>query len=545
MKKKILIIIAIIMIISTIIRTVIVGVTFFNFSDKIIQNQSLLVAEIIKHTENKEKFLKIIKNFYHIKDIKFVEKKRECIKYNLTDKTIISYISLEDKSIEITYYADDYIKTILIAILQLIAIAFISLIVIILIVNYFLTPYLELLEKVKISTEKILKGDFDYKLQTKLKGEAKDFVDSYNYFLDQLKNSFGVIEDKYKTLIDTKETSDNPLKDASDVIDQLANIFKFKKIIEGDSYTELILDRLEDILKNFNIKNFVIFGIDNTEKNIFYTKKNGEICCNVIENIEECRAYRLKSEVNSTDFKNICPLHFCKNNYICLPFSVEGNFSGIVKIMFEEEEKKKTLHNLPYIKAYLNEVSAIIESRYTLELLKKQNIKDPLTGLYNRRYMEEILTKLIASAKRSNKKIGFLMIDMDYFKKVNDTYGHDAGDNILRTLAQVILNTIRESDIAIRFGGEEFLIIVNDINSKKDLKIVAEKIRKNVEKTKFNTGREIIHKTVSIGGALFPDDCEKGWECIKFADLALYKAKNTGRNKVVIYSENLKEEANY
>jgi len=346
-------------------------------------------------------------------------------------------------------------------------------------------------------------------------------------------------------LIDTKEVSENPLEDATHVIENLANIFKFKKIIEGDNNTETILERLSEVIESFNIQNFSIIGIDNIEKTIFYEKTKGDLCCSINEYVEECRAYRLKSEINSIEYPHVCTLHYCNNKYICIPFSVEGNFTGIVKIMFEENEKEHIFKNLPYIKAYLNEVSAIIESRYTLELLKKQNIKDPLTGLYNRRYLEEILTKLIASAKRRNSKIGFLMIDMDYFKKVNDTYGHDAGDNILRTLAQVILNTIRESDIAIRFGGEEFLIIVNDINSKKDLEKVAEKIRKNVEKTKFNTGREIIHKTVSIGGALFPDDCDKGWECIKFADLALYKAKNTGRNKVVIYSEDLKEKANY
>jgi len=547
MKKKILIIIAAIMIISTIIRTVIVTGTFFDFSDKIIQNQSLLVAKIIQEVENKEKFLNILKDSYHIKDIKIINSRKNGINYNFTNKTIISFIPIENKTIQIVYFANDYIDKIINALIQLILIAFISLILIILIVNYFLTPYLELLEKVKFSTEKILEGNFDYKIDTKLKGEAKEFVHSYNYFLDKLKNSFGVIEEKYKTLIDTKEISQNPLEDASHVIENLAEIFKFKKVIEGDSDTKEILNRLSEVITKFDINNFSIVGIDNLAKTIFFEYNKGEMCCNLNENIEGCRTYRLKSEVNSIEYSqtNICSLHYCNNKYICLPFSVEGNFSGILKIIFKEEKKDDILKKLPYIKAYLNEVSAIIESRYTLELLKKQSIKDPLTKLYNRRYLEEILPKYIASAKRKDAKIGFLMIDMDYFKKVNDTYGHDAGDNILRTLSQTILNTIRESDIAVRFGGEEFLIMVNDINTKKDLEKVAEKIRQNVEKVKFNTGRELIHKTISIGGALFPDDCKKGWECIKYADLALYKAKKSGRNKVVIYSQNLKEEANY
>ena len=203
------------------------------------------------------------------------------------------------------------------------------------------------------------------------------------------------------------------------------------------------------------------------------------------------------------------------------------------------------MENLPYIKSYLDEASSIIESKYTLKLLKKQSIKDPLTNLYNRRYLEETLPLIIANAKRKNNKVGFLMIDVDYFKKVNDKYGHDAGDVILKNVSNILLNSLRESDLAVRFGGEEFLAILTNLKSKNDLFKAAEKIRQTVERAKFNTGKDIIHKTVSIGGALYPDDCEKSWECIKFADLALYKAKNSGRNQVVIFDEKLKEESNY
>ena len=284
--------------------------------------------------------------------------------------------------------------------------------------------------------------------------------------------------------------------------------------------------------------------MDNKEKKVFFSQNEGDICCDIIENPTECRAYRLKHPIDSRDYENLCSFHTCNNEYYCIPFSVEGNFTGILKIMYEKENDN-ILKNIPYIKAYLKETSSIIESKYTLELLKKQSIKDPLTTLYNRRYMEEILPQIIASAKRRNSKIGFLMIDIDYFKKVNDTYGHDAGDKVLQTVSSIILNSIRESDIAVRFGGEEFLIILSDLNSKEDLLKIAEKIRQKVEKTKFNTGKEIIKKTISIGASLFPDDCQKTWECIKFADLALYKAKNSGRNRVVAFDEKLKKEANY
>jgi len=543
MKKRILIIIALIMIISTIIRTVIVGYSFLSYSKENIQNESELITDIYLETTDKNKILNLIKHSKPIKSIKIINEFKNDILFDINKKIIISYYSIDNnKSLEIIYDGEIYFKKLENAILQLLGIALISLILIILIVNYFLTPYLEILESVKKSTQHILKGDFDYTLNTKLKGEAKNFTDSFNEFLSKLKDSFGVIEDKYTSLIE-KTPSNNPLIDAKETISNLAEIFKFKRVIEEDMNVETILNRLVEVVEKFNIKHYALIGIDNSNKKIFFAKKEGDICCEIEENYSLCRAYRLKHEIKSKDFNNLCELHHCNNEYYCLPFSVEGNFTGILKIMYKKGENIED--NLAYIKAYLKETSSIVESKYTLELLKQQNIKDPLTGLYNRRYLEEILPKILASANRTQTKVGFLMVDIDYFKKVNDTYGHDAGDAILKGVSHIILNIIRESDIAVRFGGEEFLIILTDLKNEDDLLKVAEKIRKTIEKTKFSTKQGNINKTISIGAALYPDNCLKEWECIKYADLALYKAKNSGRNKVVLFSEKLKIDANY
>jgi len=211
--------------------------------------------------------------------------------------------------------------------------------------------------------------------------------------------------------------------------------------------------------------------------------------------------------------------------------------------MINGENKNKIQHILPFIKAYLDEISSIIESKYTLELLHKQTIKDPLTKLYNRRFLEETLPISIATANRENKKLAFLMIDMDYFKQVNDTYGHKSGDMVLEQLAQILKSEVRKNDLIIRYGGEEFLIILQNIKSKEDAIKVAEKIRKSVQDTEIEIEEgNIIKKTVSIGVSIYPDNCEKGWECIKYADIALYKAKNSGRNKVVVFEKKLKKE---
>jgi diguanylate cyclase (GGDEF)-like protein len=549
MKRKILFIIALIMIISTVIRTVIVGVAFYNFSAKIIENEGNLLKEILCEADEREKFIQIIEKSHHIKKIEFLDKKIDeseiIADINKKEfKILIPLTHSTNKTLKITFYGEDYFNKIINAIIQLILIAIISLIAIILIVNYFLTPYLEILEKVKHSTASILKGDFNNKIDTTLKGEAKEFVNSFNTFLDKLNESFGVIEEKYTTLIE-KEKSDNPLNDAKETIEQLANIFKFKRMIEEDNTVEEIYNRLVNVLEEFNIENFSIIGIDNPEQKSFKIYSKGEICCNVLDNYKSCRAFRLKKIINSYDFPNICSLHLCKNNYICIPFSASGNFTGILKINIAENEKEHIIHILPYIKAYLNEVSAIIEAKYTLDLLHNQSIKDPLTTLFNRRHLENILPMLIANAKRKNEKIAFLMIDMDYFKKVNDTYGHKAGDIVLKTLAKILKNSVRESDIVIRYGGEEFLILLQNVTDIIAAKKVAEKIRQAVENTEIQTEEATIKKTISIGISIYPDQCEKGWECIKYADLALYEAKKTGRNKVVLFNEKLISENHY
>ena len=548
MKKKILFIIALIMIISTVIRTVIVGYSFFNFSNSVIENEANLLKELLLESNDKNKFINIIEKSHHIKNIQFIDKtmQESIIKSDYKHKTFTTLIPFsENKTLKIVFEADDYFKKLQNIFLQLFLIASISLIVIILIVNYFLTPYLEILEKVKHSTNSILKGDFTDKINTKLKGEAKEFTNAYNTFLDKLQDSFGVIEKKYTSLIE-KEPSNNPLNDAKETIEQLADIFTFKRLIEEDESPEEILNRLVDILIKFNINNYALLGIDNNEKKIIKIYKNGDICCDIEENFLHCRAYRTKKTIYSLEYKNVCPHHICDNDYLCIPFSASGNFTGILKIMMNtEEEKKHIKHIKPYLKAYLNEVSAIIEAKYTLTLLHNQTIKDPLTNLYNRRYLENILSPLISGASRRGEKLGFLMIDMDYFKKVNDTYGHKSGDMVLADLARILVSTLRKSDIIIRYGGEEFLVILQNLKNEDDAVEVAEKIRKAVDSYEFDTEKEKIHKTISIGVSIFPIHCKQGWECIKYADMALYYAKNHGRNQVKLYNEDLKKEQNY
>ncbi|HDM69962.1 MAG TPA: GGDEF domain-containing protein, partial [Thermotogales bacterium] len=158
--------------------------------------------------------------------------------------------------------------------------------------------------------------------------------------------------------------------------------------------------------------------------------------------------------------------------------------------------------------------------------LKRNIFLDALTGVFNRKYLTELGSLL------EGKGLAVLMVDVDFFKKVNDTYGHDVGDLVLKAIAKVCRSSVRNDDKVIRYGGEEFLIIIPTSDDTLAFKI-AERIRRNVEmrEIKIPNG-EIIRKTVSIGGTIMRSN-EELEDAIKRADKALYDAKRMGRNIVV------------
>jgi len=136
------------------------------------------------------------------------------------------------------------------------------------------------------------------------------------------------------------------------------------------------------------------------------------------------------------------------------------------------------------------------------------------------------------------------MVDVDFFKQVNDQYGHDVGDTVLKRVADILNKSVREADIVVRYGGEEFIVLLVDVEKGKSVEI-AEKIRKKVENMVIHTDGVTLKKTVSIGVSEFPHDSDRFWQCIKFADIALYRAKETGRNKVVRFEKSMWEREEY
>jgi diguanylate cyclase (GGDEF)-like protein len=194
--------------------------------------------------------------------------------------------------------------------------------------------------------------------------------------------------------------------------------------------------------------------------------------------------------------------------------------------------------SLPSIKNYFEAAKAVIESRTLMDKLRDSSLRDGATRLYNRRFLEEFIDKSSEQALRSNISYAILMIDIDYFKMVNDTYGHDSGDIVIKTLAEILQENIRKADLAIRYGGEEFLILLYNTTPEGAVQ-VAEKIRTRFNEKKYHFGNDTVEKTLSIGVAHFPSQADSIWKVIKYADLALYEGKNTGRNRVIEFQANM------
>ena len=180
-----------------------------------------------------------------------------------------------------------------------------------------------------------------------------------------------------------------------------------------------------------------------------------------------CRVRRTGHAVNGFEQSGICTMFTGKDQqedleHVCLPVLQSGGVGSMVQVVAPLDEAKRIASRLPYLSIHLREAAPVLEAKRLMDTLRDSTMRDAMTGLYNRRFLEEYLENLTARIARDKLHLGILMLDLDYFKKVNDTYGHETGDKVLVALARVIRQSVRSSDLTIRFGGEEFLVLLND-----------------------------------------------------------------------------------
>jgi len=245
---------------------------------------------------------------------------------------------------------------------------------------------------------------------------------------------------------------------------------------------------------------------------------------------EVCRWLRLNQDTKGIPIIMLT----VKTNITDKVAGLEAGADDYLPKPFDEAELNARIYASLRTKALQDELRE--RNRQLEDLLHKLEIMaitDHLTEIYNRRHFEEILKREFTRALRYNLHLSCLMCDIDHFKRINDTYGHAAGDTVLKETARLIASFLRETDIVGRWGGEEFIVLLTQAK-KEDARKVAERILKAVEGHRFQGLPENERVTISIGIASIPEDREiDNWEkLIKYADEALYRAKRNGRNRI-------------
>lgn len=392
------------------------------------------------------------------------------------------------------------------------------------------------IKRLALVADRIVGGDLTVKARVYRKDEIGQLGSSFNLMVDKLKEQIDTLEQRVVTrtteqnvLVAALEQSNietNMLKNANEMLGECRNpeeVFQAVRII---------------MLKAFPESSGSLFslGYEGQRLEVVVDWNSSPSQVGRVYEYDACFAIRRGSSYvyDGDDSQLPCP-HIGENFSrvsVCVPISAYGDTFGILNLgcgSIANKDMQRSHGLVEDIAAYT--ASALANLRLRIRL-HQQSIRDPLTGLYNRRYMDASLRQEENRARRNGTQVGIVMLDVDHFKRFNDTYGHEAGDEILRVLGKILRDHFRESDIVCRYGGEEFIVILPEIGTEQ-CRTKAEQLRGLVENNAYIfSDNEKLAITISLGVALFPLHGEEIRSVVKSADDALYQAKDKGRNVV-------------
>ena len=334
----------------------------------------------------------------------------------------------------------------------------------------------------------------------------------------QLRREIAAQEEAHRQLAKSEEHSRFMLENSADTFWELDPQFRFTYVSEADHRTrgfeasEVIGQSLFSMLTPASLANV---------QDRISIRKQAEQQGKVTGPI------RFEFEIYCKDGSTV----WAESNSMPLRDSA-GNIIGFQGVTRDISEQKRYRTELLQVNEKL--ARQLKEIQELQSRLQEQAIRDALTGLFNRRYLDETLPRELSRAKREGYPLALIMVDIDHFKQVNDTYGHSAGDDVIRCLGAILRQGAREGDIACRYGGEEFIIALPRMSVEAAL-MRAEKWRMEVEEILVQHGDFKIHFTISAGASGYPDHATEHENLIECADLALYQSKNDGRNRVTCF----------
>jgi diguanylate cyclase (GGDEF)-like protein len=227
------------------------------------------------------------------------------------------------------------------------------------------------------------------------------------------------------------------------------------------------------------------------------------------------------------------------DNILCVPLKVYDESIGVINITNKKNGEYFTKDDLSIVTALANQAAVAINNARLYELA----VTDSLTKLLIRRHFMQRLEDELRRSKRYQHKLSLVMVDLDNFKEINDTYGHQAGDRVLAEICKIFKKSVRTSDLVGRYGGDEFVFALPETDTT-GARVFSERLRKRIEGTQIAFESFLIGRTVSIGIATYPDHTEDFSELIKLADVSLLKSKREGRNRTFSYNEISPDEFN-
>lgn len=383
------------------------------------------------------------------------------------------------------------------------------------------------------SANSISEGDYSRVISITSRDELGMLAGSFNKMID--------------SLIESNAKEEKAMEERELTIRSLKNLMEFSSILREEIQEAELIKHMAHILKeDFNLDVIAVLML-NREKDILdvaliepQMPEEELIKPETFLNPSICRVLRTGNKLIVRDVNKDIPceclsLKIKEGGYACYPLITGGITTGVILMIKKERDFWDVEEMQSLFSTYVGLVASALHRVRLMDMSRHAAITDELTGVYNRRFFDETLEKQILLEKRRKEPLSLLIMDIDHFKNFNDSYGHIAGDRVLKQLTMNVRDSIRGSDILARYGGEEFVVIMPDTglsNARKK----ADKIRRNVESMNLDNivSGQSLKMTISIGVSSFPEHGTEFNTLVASADGALYKAKESGRNRVEV-----------
>jgi len=391
-----------------------------------------------------------------------------------------------------------------------------------------IAKYLTPLERLKTATLRIAEGDFSCRVNVESRDEFEDLADSFNEMTRRLRSQFDILSTMAE--IDRNILSS---QNAEEIVETALS--RLPGILFCDSISIARVDPASHLVSDIRVRGSKqtisalagIIKLSQRDIRDLLEMKNGVI---EIGSGEQMMSAYLENFGVSGDWR-----------YLIIPVHVNGALSSLICLGYQmpkliPHESRSAARN------FGDRIAVALSNAAWEEKLYQQAHYDPLTGLPNRLVLNDRLAQELVRAKRDDTQLAVLFIDLDRFKNVNDSLGHAAGDELLMQVSKIFVNCVRETDLVVRLGGDEFIVVISDLhidhNPMLMVSTIAEKILAFVNQTLVIAGHPMTF-TASLGIALFPGDADNAQNLLKNADAAMYHAKNEGRANFRFYSPEL------